>query len=187
MSQLVFDHLLNLSLAWHTRRKTGEVIRILDRGAAINHVFELIIFNVIPTLADIGIALYIFFWYFGPDLSFFIAVIMVSYGELFCLLVTLAHLRSLDKHFPYFPEDKAAQANERCRCGECRHFYHILAHTFKATRGIHTDSLLNYETVKYFGGEEHEGERYREAISRYQSLEIRVMGLCHPLFFARNY
>jgi ABC-type bacteriocin/lantibiotic exporter with double-glycine peptidase domain len=40
MSQLSFDHLLNLSLAFHTRRKTGEVLRILDRGAAINHIFE---------------------------------------------------------------------------------------------------------------------------------------------------
>ena len=40
MSQLSFDHLLNLSFAWHTRRKTGEVLRVLDRGAAINHTFE---------------------------------------------------------------------------------------------------------------------------------------------------
>ena len=43
------------------------------------------------------------------------------------------------------------------------------------TRGIHTDCLLNYETVKYFGGEEHEGERYREAIKAYQSVELRVI------------
>lgn len=40
MSQLSFDHLLNLSLAFHTRRKTGEILRILDRGAAINHILE---------------------------------------------------------------------------------------------------------------------------------------------------
>lgn len=45
-----------------------------------------------------------------------------------------------------------------------------------AVRGIHTDCLLNYETVKYFNGEQHEGERYREAIRQYQSLEYRVMG-----------
>lgn len=43
------------------------------------------------------------------------------------------------------------------------------------TRGIHTDCLLNYETVKYFGGEEHEGQRYREAVANYQVLEYRVM------------
>lgn len=40
MSQLSFDHLLNLSFAFHTRRKTGEILRILDRGAAINRSFE---------------------------------------------------------------------------------------------------------------------------------------------------
>lgn len=81
MSHLCFDHLLNLSLAWHTRRKTGEVLRILDRGAAINHIFELLLFNVIPTLADISIALYIFFWYFGPALSMVIAAVMVTYSK----------------------------------------------------------------------------------------------------------
>jgi ATP-binding cassette subfamily B (MDR/TAP) protein 6 len=40
MSQLSFDHLLNLSFAFHMRRKTGEILRILDRGAAINHTLE---------------------------------------------------------------------------------------------------------------------------------------------------
>ena len=48
----------------------------------------------------------------------------------------------------------------------------------KVTRGIHTDCLLNYETVKYFGGEQHEGERYREAIREYQALEYKVTSLC---------
>ena len=43
------------------------------------------------------------------------------------------------------------------------------------TRGIHTDCLLNYETVKYFGGEQHEGERYGNAIRDYQVLEYKVM------------
>lgn len=44
------------------------------------------------------------------------------------------------------------------------------------TRGIHTDCLLNYETVKYFNGEQHEGERYRAALADYQALEYRVIG-----------
>ena len=48
----------------------------------------------------------------------------------------------------------------------------------KVTRGIHTDCLLNYETVKYFGGEQHEGERYREAIREYQMLEYKVTSSC---------
>ena len=40
MSLLSFNHLLSLSFAWHTRRKTGEVLRILDRGAAINNTLR---------------------------------------------------------------------------------------------------------------------------------------------------
>ncbi|KDN46427.1 hypothetical protein RSAG8_04371, partial [Rhizoctonia solani AG-8 WAC10335] len=149
MSQLSFDHLLNLSLGWHTRRKTGEtgeVLRILDRGAAINHIFELLIFNVIPTIADIVIAIWIFFYYFGPVLSVVIASVMVVYVGVSIILTswrTKLRRQMVDADV--------------------------------ATRGIHTDSLLNYETVKYFGGEEHEGERYRDAITRYQKLEIRVM------------
>ena len=47
------------------------------------------------------------------------------------------------------------------------------------TRGIHTDCLLNYETVKYFNGEQHEGERYRVALAGYQALEYRVIGGLH--------
>jgi hypothetical protein len=45
----------------------------------------------------------------------------------------------------------------------------------QVTRGIHADCLLNYETVKYFGGEEHEGERYRRAVAEYQELEYKVI------------
>lgn len=48
-------------------------------------------------------------------------------------------------------------------------------------RGIHTDCLLNYETVKYFGGEEYEAQRYTEAIEEYQSLEKRVVRECFCL------
>jgi hypothetical protein len=44
MSQLSFNHLLHLSFAWHTKRKTGEVLRVLDRGAAINNTFQVRVF-----------------------------------------------------------------------------------------------------------------------------------------------
>ena len=44
-------------------------------------------------------------------------------------------------------------------------------------RGIQTDCVLNYETVKYFGGEQHESARYRQAVRDYQALEYKVQGL----------
>lgn len=42
MSMLSFNHLLHLSFAWHTHRNTGEVLKILDRGAAINNAFQVL-------------------------------------------------------------------------------------------------------------------------------------------------
>ena len=47
---------------------------------------------------------------------------------------------------------------------------------YQVARGIHTDCLLNYETVKYFCGENFEGERYAEAIREYQYFEYQVVG-----------
>ncbi|KAJ1302568.1 hypothetical protein OPQ81_002885 [Rhizoctonia solani] len=157
LSQLAFDHLLNLSLAWHTRRKTGEVLRILDRGAAIKQIFEILIFNLFPTVADTAIAVWIFFWYFGPVMSIFIAFTMVIYVSLSAVLT--ARLTKFSR--------KMLEADI-------------------ATRGIHTDSLLNYETVKYFNGEAYEGGRYSEAIGRYQESEIRVMASLNILSLSQN-
>ncbi|KAG8731382.1 hypothetical protein FRC11_004325 [Ceratobasidium sp. 423] len=157
LSQLAFDHLLNLSLAWHTRRKTGEVLSILDRGAAIKQIFELLIFNLLPTVADTAIAVWIFFWYFGPVLSVFIAFTMVIYVSISAVLT--AQMTKLSR--------KMVEADV-------------------TTRGIHTDSLLNYETVKYFNGEAHEGGRYREAIARYQESEIRVMASLNMMSLSQN-
>lgn len=98
MSQLAFDHLLNLSLSWHVHRKTGEVLRILDRGAAINRTLEvrhfmssrvpsspaipqLILFNIVPTFVDIAVALVIFGVIFDWTLTVVIAVATGAYSE----------------------------------------------------------------------------------------------------------
>ena len=86
MSMLSFSHLLNLSLSFHTHRKTGEVLRILDRGAAINHTLELILFNIIPTFIDIGVALVFFSIYFEWTLAVVIFLVMTAYGKFPTLL-----------------------------------------------------------------------------------------------------
>lgn len=97
MSQLAFDHLLNLSLSFHVRRKTGEVLRILDRGAAINRTLEvrtsvtgidfrllinlqLILFNIVPTFVDIIIALVLFAFIFDWTLTVVIAIAASAYS-----------------------------------------------------------------------------------------------------------
>lgn len=146
MSMLSFNHVLALSLSWHTKRKTGELLRILDRGSAINRVGELIGFTVIPALVDICVALVVFVVRFEPALGAVVGVVMGSY---IWASVVLTRYRTRIRR----------RMNERD----------------VVTRGIHTDCLLNYETVKYFGGEEYEAQRYTEAIGEYQTLERRVV------------
>lgn len=79
MSMLSFNHVLALSLSWHTKRKTGELLRILDRGSAINRVGELIGFTVVPALVDICVALVVFVVKFEPALGAVVGVVMGSY------------------------------------------------------------------------------------------------------------
>lgn len=186
MSQLSFDHLLQLSFAFHARRKTGEVLRILDRGAAINRTFEVrahsadlghayrltflvktLVFNILPTFFDIAIALVFFVFYFEWTLAVVIFLVMAAYGEFrtSCelsnqhILIDLA-LVAASVVLTRWRTKLRRQMNDRD----------------VIIRGIHTDCLLNYETVKYFNGEQHEGERYRDAIRQYQNLEHKVMG-----------
>lgn len=92
MSQLSFDHLLNLSFAFHMRRKTGELLRILDRGAAINHTLELILFNIIPTFFDIIIALVVFAIKFEWTLTLVIFCVMAAYGSFHFVLLLKVYL-----------------------------------------------------------------------------------------------
>ena len=92
MSLLSFNHLLNLSFSFHTHRKTGEVLRILDRGAAINHTFELLLFNIIPTFVDIFVALVTFIVYFEWTLSVVIFFVFSAYGECSLRINTSAEL-----------------------------------------------------------------------------------------------
>ncbi|KDQ21393.1 hypothetical protein BOTBODRAFT_25832 [Botryobasidium botryosum FD-172 SS1] len=158
MSQLSFDHLLNLSFSFHMHRKTGEILRVLDRGAAINHIFEMILFQIVPTLLDIGIALGVLLYSFDWTLSVVVLVVMVAYITA-SIVITSWRTRL------------RRQMNERD----------------VVTRGIHADCLLNYETIKYFGGEQHEGERYREALRQYQILEYKVMVSLNLLNLVQNF
>ncbi|EJT97371.1 P-loop containing nucleoside triphosphate hydrolase protein, partial [Dacryopinax primogenitus] len=145
MSFLSFDHLMNLSLSFHNKRKLGEVTRILNRGSSVNTLFEVLLYMVIPTILDLGIAVVYIFFFFGPDIALILACVMCMYSVLSVLMTRW-------------------RTRMRRRMNE----------QDTITRGIHTDCLMNYETVKYFCGEEHEGGRYRDSVHKYQGLEYRV-------------
>lgn len=61
MSQMTFAHLLNLSYSFQVKKKTGEVLRVLDRGSAINNLFQILLFQLVPIAVDITIAI-VYLW-----------------------------------------------------------------------------------------------------------------------------
>ncbi|KAJ6495556.1 mitochondrial half-size ABC transporter [Mycena vitilis] len=158
MSSLAFDHLLQLSFSFHTHRNTGAILRVLDRGAAINHTFEHLLFTIAPTFIDIAIALVVFCIKFEWALALVVFVVMFAYVA---ASIIITRWRTKIRR----------EMNERD----------------VVTRGIHADCLLNYETVKYFGGEVHEGERYRHAVAQYQELEYKVIFSLNILNLVQNF
>lgn len=80
MQVTLFRHLHSLSLRWHLSRKTGEVLRIMDRGTdSITNLLNYILFSIIPTLIDIAIAVIYFVTYFNAWFGLIVFVTMALY------------------------------------------------------------------------------------------------------------
>lgn len=139
----LFSHLHSLSMRWHLSRKTGEVLRIMDRGTnSINNLLNYLLFNILPTIADILIAIVFFLTSFSAWFALIIFITMILY-----LIATIVitewrtkYRRSMNK----LDNDMNTKA---------------------------VDSLLNFETVKYYGTEGFEVNRYQEAVLKYQVAE----------------
>lgn len=144
MMMLCFNHLLNLSLAYHTKRNTGEVMRIIDRGSAINNLFQTLLFTAIPTVIDIVIAFGILYWLYGSTISIVTIITMVTY-----ISVSYSMTRSRVKFRRELMERDVKQ------------------------RGIVNDVLTNWESVKYFTAEQRELDRFRTAVVQYQETEAK--------------
>ncbi|XP_045723906.1 ATP-binding cassette sub-family B member 6 isoform X2 [Mirounga angustirostris] len=139
----LFSHLHELSLRWHLGRRTGEVLRIVDRGtSSVTGLLSYLVFNVLPTLADITIGIIYFSMFFNAWFGLIVFLCMSLY-----LIVTIVVTEWRTK----FRRAMNTQEN--------------------ATRARAVDSLLNFETVKYHNAEGYEVDRYREAILKYQHLE----------------
>ena len=76
----LFDHMHSLSLRWHLSRKTGEVLRVINRGTdSVNNLLSYLLFNILPTIADIIIAIVYFATAFNPWFSLIVFVTMAIY------------------------------------------------------------------------------------------------------------
>ncbi|XP_029937191.1 ATP-binding cassette sub-family B member 6, mitochondrial [Myripristis murdjan] len=139
----LFSHLHALSLRWHLERRTGDVLRSVDRGtASINNLLSYILFSILPTIADIIIAIIYFISYFNVWFGLIVLTCMVLY--LICT-VLITEWRT-----KYRREMNNQDNNAKSRA---------------------VDSLLNFETVKYYSAEDYEVCCFEEAILKYQRCE----------------
>ena len=141
----VFRHLHALSLRFHLNRQTGGVTRDIERGTrGISSLVSYTLFSILPTLVEISLVL----GYLSLQYDIWFTVITVA-----ALLVYIAFTVVVTEwrtHFRRTMNDLDSKANVRA-----------------------IDSLLNYETVKYFGNEEYEAQRYDEGLQRYERAAVR--------------
>ncbi|MCX7193192.1 MAG: ABC transporter ATP-binding protein/permease [Proteobacteria bacterium] len=141
----VFEHLHSLSLRFHLDRQTGGVSRDIDRGTrGIGFLLNFMLFNILPTLLEIGLVAGILLHKYNPWFAGITFVTLVLY-IVFTLLVTewrMVMRRTMN--------ELDSKANSRA-----------------------IDSLLNYETVKYFGNEQYEARRYDHNMEHWEKAAVR--------------
>ncbi len=145
ISMVVFKHLHNLSLGFHLDRKTGGLSRDMERGnMAVTNFLRIIVFNIIPVAIEIALVLYIL-WLQLNIRFVLITVLMIVIYCVFTFMITRWRTR-----FRVQMNDSDSSANTRV-----------------------LDSLLNYETVKVFGNERLEMERYGDSLNGWVSASLK--------------
>ena len=141
----VFAHLHALSLRFHLERQTGGVSRDIERGTkGISFLLNFMLFNILPTMLEIGLVTAILFSKFSPWFA------VITLATLAVYIVFTLFFTEWRMVFRRTMNDMDSKAN---------------------TRAI--DSLLNYETVKYFSNEGYEAQRYDEHMGKWEIAAVR--------------
>ncbi|TMS17296.1 ATP-binding cassette sub-family B member 7, mitochondrial [Larimichthys crocea] len=154
----VFLHLHNLDLGFHLSRQTGALSKAIDRGTrGISFVLSALVFNLGPTVFEMGLVSSILYYKFGGQ---FAAVTLgtLSAYTLFTILFTQWRTR--------FRIEMNKADNEAGNAA--------------------IDSLLNYETVKYFNNEKYEAERYDGYLKTYESASLKTTSTLAMLNFGQS-
>ncbi len=136
----VFKHLHSLDLAYHLNRKTGGVSRDIERGVnGISFLMRFMVFNIVPTFIEIGMIIGILLFKYSPWFALIVLLSVVMYVA-FSVVAT---------------EWRTATIRQMNK-----------AESKSSTRSV--DSLLNFETVKYFNNEAYEAERYDQDLADWE-------------------
>ena len=146
LALITFEHMHKLSLRFHLERKTGGLTRVLERGRnGIETIVRMLMLNAVPTAIELLMIAVVLFWMFDWRYVVIVAVMFIAY-TIYTYQATEWRI-SIRKDM----NDSDTKAN---------------------TRAI--DSLLNFETVKYFGSEEREAKRYDSSMERFESASVRT-------------
>ena len=141
----VFTHLHSLDLAYHLNRRTGGVSRDVERGVSgISFLMRFMVFNIVPTFIEIGMIIVLLLWNYMFGFALIVFVAVATY-VLFSFYAT-------EKRTAFIREMNVAESKS-------------------STRSV--DSLLNFETVKYFNNEEYEASLYDENLADWEVAKRR--------------
>src|ERR1700744_912800 len=146
LAMLTFDHMHMLSLRFHLERKTGGLTRVLERGRnAIETIVRMVLLQLAPTIVE---------------LVLIVAVLLFHFDWRYVVVITITV--ALYMWFTYLATEWRINIRREMNSSD----------TDANAKAI--DSLLNYETVKYFSAEEREAERYDRSMERYEEASVRA-------------
>jgi ATP-binding cassette subfamily B protein len=140
-----FQHMHRLSLRFHLDRQTGGVSRAIERGSAgIEQVLRLAVFNIVPTLIELVLVTFVLWRIFDWRFA------LVTFGAVGLYIAFTLSFATWRVRFRRKMNDNDTEAQSKA-----------------------VDSLLNYETVKYFGNEAHEARRFDAALAGYEKAAVK--------------
>ncbi|KAF7816262.1 ABC transporter B family member 25-like [Senna tora] len=158
VSRKVLSHLHDLDLRFHLSRETGALNRIIDRGSrAINFILASMVFNVFPTIVEISMVAGILAFKLGAPFVWITSLSVVTY--LFFTLTVTQWRTKFRKAMNKADNDASSRA---------------------------IDSLINYETVKYFHNEGFEAEKYDEYLKKYEDAALKTQRSLSFLNFGQS-
>jgi ATP-binding cassette, subfamily B, heavy metal transporter len=141
-----FVHMHELSLRFHLERKTGGLTRVLERGRnAIETIVRMVILQLVPTVIELALIFGVLMWHF-------------DWRYVAAILITVALYLTYTYHATEWRIGIRRKMND--------------SDTDANVKAI--DSLLNYETVKYFSAEEREAQRYDKSMARYEDASVKA-------------
>nr|QTW43700.1 ABCB7 [Eurytemora affinis] len=158
IAQNVFRHLHNLDLAFHLNRQTGALSKTIDRGSrGISFVLSAMLFNIVPTFLELSMVCGILAYSCGPQYA------AVAFGTVATYTVFTLAITQWRTKFRVHMNKADNEAGNKA-----------------------VDSLINYETVKYFNNEDYEAKQYDKSLQKYETASLKTSTSLAALNFGQN-